>query len=214
MADLPEPDPMAGRIARFADLQRQGTPIMFIDSVLPGHHRINYSVIGDTASENTDFKPMMTVPHKFQVGMFQAPPGNGPAWHSHDYVELFVPLSGTWRFCWGSDPDDPDDLLGEAVLGPWDSISFPPDLWRRFENVSAANAWGFAVLDPHEHYRGPDPYWPNWIVEAAEQRGIRTDAQGRMIKPDNFAEIEADVLAEIEAAGSRRAPTPQAGAGR
>jgi len=212
MSELPGPDPMTGRIARFADLQRHGTPIMFIDSILPGHHRINYSVTGDTASENPDFQPMMTAGHKFQIGMFLAPPGNGPAWHTHDYVELFVPLTGSWRFCWGLDADDPDDLLGEAVLEPWDAISFPPDLWRRLENVSAANAWGFAVLDPHEHFRGPDPRWPGWIVDAAEQHGVRTDAQGRMVKPENFAELEADVRARIDSTGSIGAPAPQAGA--
>jgi quercetin dioxygenase-like cupin family protein len=210
MADTSGLDPMAGRIARFADLQRHGTPIMFIDSVLPGHRRINYSVIGDTASENTGFQPMMTAAHKFQIGMFQAPPGNGPAWHTHTYVELFVPLSGSWRFCWGLEPEDPDDLLGDVVLEPWDSISFPPELWRRFENVSDVNAWGFAVLDPHDHFRGPDPRWPNWLVEAAKEHGIHTDAQGRMVKPENFSELEAEVLAQIDSAGSKRAPTPQA----
>src|SRR5579862_1150964 len=111
-------DPMAGRIARWSEIRRQGVPVMFIDSVLPGHYRMNYSVIGDTASENPDFKPMITAPHKFQIGMFEAPPGNGPGWHTHDYVEMFVPLTGRWRFVYGLNPDDPDDLLGDVVLEP------------------------------------------------------------------------------------------------
>ena len=93
---------------------------MFIDSVLPGHYRMNFSVVGDTASENPDFRPMMSDPHKFQIGMFEAPPGNGPGWHTHDYVEMFMPLTGNWRFCWGMNPDDPDDLIGDEVLEPWD----------------------------------------------------------------------------------------------
>ena len=192
-----EEDPMDGRIARFADLKRNGTPIMFIDSILPGHYRMNFSVIGDTASENPDFQPMMTVPHKFQIGMFEAPPGNGPGWHTHDYVELFVPLTGRWRFCWGRNPEDPDDLTGEEILEPWDAISFPPDLWRRFENAGEENAWGFAVLDPHDHFTGPDPRWPEWLVREAERRGLRTDASGQMVKPANFAELEAEVTAKI-----------------
>lgn len=190
-------DPMDGRIARFADLKGSGTPLMFIDSVVPGHYRMNYSVIGDTASENPDFKPMLTVPHKFQIGMFEAPPGNGPGWHTHDYVELFVPLTGQWRFCWGLNPDDPDDLLGDVVLEPWDAISFPPDLWRRFENAGSSNAWGFAVLDPHDHFTGPDPRWPAWMVEKAAQRGLQTDERGQMVKPENFAELEAEVEDKI-----------------
>ncbi len=197
MAESPNGDPMAGRISRFADLKRNGTPVMFIDSVLPGHYRMNYAVIGDTASENPDFKPMMTAPHKFQVGMFEAPPGNGPGWHTHDYVEMFVPLTGTWRFCYGLNPDDPDDLLGEVVLEQWDAISFPPHLWRRFENASTENAWAFAVLDPHDHFDGPDPHWPDWMVRLAEEHGLRADERGRMIKPANFAEIEREITAKI-----------------
>src|SRR5436190_7943861 len=150
MATEVRADPMAGRIARWEEIRARGVPVMFIDSVLPGHFRMNYPVIGDTASENADYRPVVTEPHRFQIGMFEAPPGNGPAWHTHTYVELFVPLTGKWRFCYGLNGDNPDDLLGEVILEPWDLITFPPGLWRRFENVSESNAVGFAVLDPHD----------------------------------------------------------------
>ena len=190
-------NPMAGRIARWADIQRNGVPVMFIDSVLPGHFRMNYSVIGDTASENPDFQPAISAPHKFQIGMFEAPPGNGPGWHTHTYVELFVPLTGTWRFVYGANPDDPDDDVSKVMLQPWDVISFPPGLWRRFENASDANAVGFAVLDPHDAFLERDPIWPEWMVEQAAARGLSADPSGRMIKPDNFADLEAEVRAAI-----------------
>ena len=191
-------DPMAGRIARWSDIQGNGVPVMFIDSVLPGHYRMNYSVIGDTASENPDYVPAITTPHKFQIGMFEAPPGNGPGWHTHTYVELFVPLTGTWKFTYGTNPDDPEGDVTEAVLGPWDVISFPPGLWRRFENASDANAVGFAVLDPHDAFLEKDPIWPEWLVRNAAARGLAADASGRMVKPENFAEIEDEVRAAIE----------------
>jgi quercetin dioxygenase-like cupin family protein len=193
-------DPMAGRIVRFPDLQRSGTPIMFIDSVIPGHLRMNYSVIGDTASENPDYKPLITAPHRFQIGMFEAPPGNGPAWHTHDYVELFVPLTGRWRFSYGINADDPNDLAGEATLEPWDAISFPPRLWRRFENVSETNSWGFAVLDPHDAFTGRDPIWPDWLVKQAAEHGLQSDARGRMVKPANFADLELEIESKIREA--------------
>lgn len=193
-------DPMEGRIARFADLRRHGTAIMFIDSILPGHLRMNFSVIGDTASENPYFKPMMTASHKFQIGMFEAPPGNGPGWHTHDYVELFMPLSGSWRFLWSMDSEDPEPSARQEILGPWDVISFPPDVMRRFENVSETNAWAFAVLDPHEKFNGPDPRWPDFMIEAARARGLETDTNGRLILPENFAELEARVTDQIRAA--------------
>ena len=192
---------MEGRIARFSELRRNGTPIMFIDSVLPGHYRMNYSVTGDTASENPDFKPLLTAPHRFQIGMFEAPPGNGPAWHTHDYVEVFVPLTGRWRFCYGANGEDPEDLVGDAVLEPWDAISFPPGLWRRFENVAATNSWGLAVLDPHDAFTGRDPIWPGWLVEQAARHGLEADQSGRMVKPSNFADLERQVEARIRGKG-------------
>ena len=190
-------DPMAGRIARWSQVQRNGVPVMFIDSVLPGHYRMNYSVIGDTASENPDYEPAITTPHKFQIGMFEAPPGNGPGWHTHTYVEMFVPLTGTWKFIYGDNPDDPDGDVTEVLLGPWDVISFPAGLWRRFENASDANAVGFAVLDPHDAFLEKDPIWPEWLVKDAAAHGLAADASGRMVKPENFAEIEDQVRAAI-----------------
>ena len=209
--DVTSADPMHGRIARWSEIRANGVPVMFIDSVLPGHYRMNYAVVGDTASENPDFKPVLTTPHNFQIGMFEAPPGNGPAWHTHTYVEMFVPLTGRWRFCYGLNADDPDDLAGEVILEPWDVISFPPGLWRRFENVSEANAVGFAVLDPHEHFEQRDPIWPAWLVDAAADEGLASDHRGQMIKPDNFAEIEATITRRI--VGNEPATTDDAALG-
>jgi quercetin dioxygenase-like cupin family protein len=190
-------DAMQGRIARWADIRRKGVPVMFIDSVLDGHYRMNYSVVGDTASENPDYDVAISAPHKFQIGMFEAPPGNGPGWHTHTYVELFMPLTGSWRFVYGEDPDDPVENVTEVLLEPWDIISFPPQLYRRFENASEENAIGFAVLDPHEVFTGKDPIWPGWMVEQAAAAGLAADEHGRMIKPDGFAELEARVTAKI-----------------
>src|SRR5437588_6653622 len=81
---------MQKRIVRFKDLEGKGLPLMFIDSILPGHRRMNYAVIGDTASENPDFRPILDQPHRFQIGMFMCPAGSGPAYHTHDYIEVFL----------------------------------------------------------------------------------------------------------------------------
>lgn len=192
---------MHKRIVRFGDIEGKGSPVgvplMFIDSILPGHYRMNYAVIGDTASEDPEFKPLLEQPHKFQVGIFMCPPGNGPAWHTHDYVEMFVPLSGRWRFYWGNDEDGADEPEGESVLGPWDMISLPPGLWRGFENTGEEDAWCFAVLESHEVYTDKDPYWPDWVVEQARERGLQVDASGKMIKPDNFDELRDKAQTEL-----------------
>lgn len=191
------PDEMARRVVRFSDLTRENAvPLMFIDSMLPGHHRLNYAVIGDTASENADFEPILTQPHRFQIGMFKAMPhGNGPAYHTHDYVEIFFPLEGRWRFYFGNDPEGEPE--GELFLEKWDLISFPPGLWRGFENIGDEAAWCFAVLEEHEVYHGKDPYWSPTVIRHAREAGFESDEKGRMIKPPNFDELNRRLLDEM-----------------
>lgn len=198
MEQVVKTDPMAGRVVRFEETRQHGTPLMFIDAILPAHTRINYAIVGDTASENPRFKPMISEPHRFQIGMFQAAPGCGPAYHTHDYVEVFVPLTGRWRFYYGSEPEQPDRSGGEVVLGPWDVISFPPHLWRGFENVGDENAFALAVLDPHDVFTTKDPHWPSWVVRDAAARGLRSDERGRMIIPENADELERGLFEKMK----------------
>ena len=189
---------MEGRISRFQDILKQPIPLMFIDSPLEHHQRLNYAVIGDTASENPNFEPMITTPHGFQIGMVKAEPGNGPAYHTHDYIECFVPLTEhKWRFYWG---DSEDTVTGETTLEKWDLISLPPKLWRGFEVLPGqeGTAWLFAVLEPHEVFKGKDPYWAPYVVSAAERMGYEADASGKMVKvPDGFDALGQDILKRI-----------------
>lgn len=193
-------DPMAGRIARFAEVRRRGIPLMFIDSILPGHQRMNYALIGDTASENPEFDPIITAPHGFQIGMVKARPGNGPAYHTHSYVESFLMLSGRWRFYWGADPD-PAKAQGEAILGPWDYITLPPGLYRGFEVApdETEEAWLFAVLEAHAAFASKDPIWSPQIVQHAAEHGFHADESGKMIKPANYTELREQLLAKLDA---------------
>ncbi|RKD76342.1 hypothetical protein ATL39_0559 [Sinobaca qinghaiensis] len=186
---------MKDRIIRFKDLKAKGIPLMFIDSIIPGHQRINYALIGDTASENPEYKPMITEPHGFQIGMVKALPGNGPAFHTHDYIETFVPLSGKWRFYWGEGPDQID---GEEIIGEWDLITLPPGLYRGLENVGEEEAWLFAVLEQHEVFEGKDPYWAPEVVRKAAEYGFDADDKGKMIAPDNFKQLEKEMAEKLK----------------
>lgn len=188
---------MLARIVRFEELKERGIPLMFIDSILPGHQRMNYAVIGDTASENPDFEQDVALrsPHKFQIGMVMAPPGNGPAYHTHDYIEAFMPLTGRWRFYWGNDPEGAP--MGETVIGQWDLISLPPGLWRGFENISTEDAWLLGILEEHQVFAGKDPYWSKKVIQAARSYGFEADAEGRMIKPENYAELRQQMEAKL-----------------
>lgn len=188
---------MERRVIRFPDhyTKEKSIPLMFIDSLLPGHHRLNYAVIGDTASENPDFQPLLNDPHNFQIGMFKAMPGNGPAWHTHDYIEAFFPLEGTWRFYFSPDPDNEPEEYVE--LEKWDLISLPAGVWRRFENVSDSPAWCLAVLEPHAVFAGKDPYWADSVIEAAKERGFEATESGQMLKPANFDELDSALRDEM-----------------
>lgn len=182
-------------IVRFDQMKSKGIPLMFIDSIIPGHQRINYTLIGDTASENDNFTPEITEPHGFQIGMVKAQKGNGPAYHTHDYIESFLPLSGKWRFYWGKGPDEID---GETIIGQWDLISLPPGLWRGFENISEEDAWIFAVLEQHKVFDGKDPYWSPKVIKDAAEYGFLANDLGKMIKPDNFEELEKEIADKLK----------------
>ena len=187
---------MAARVMRFEELKQKGIPIMFIDSMLPRHMRMNYAVIGDTASENPDFsiQRAITEPHRYQIGMVWAPPGCGPAWHTHDYVESFFMLTGPWTFYWGNE-DDPDKVEGEFVLNAWDMISLPPGMYRSFEYTGEEIGWIYAVLESHEVFEGKDPYWSPQIEDEASAIGYEADERGKMVHPPNY---EAQKAAQSE----------------
>lgn len=178
---------MAARVMRFEELKQKGIPIMFIDSMLPRHQRMNYAVIGDTASENPDFsiQRAITAPHKYQIGMVWAPPGCGPAWHTHDYVESFFMLTGPWTFYWGNE-DDPSKVEGEFVLNAWDMISLPVGMYRSFEYSGDEIGWIYAVLESHEVFEGKDPYWSPQIEGEARAIGYEADALGKMVHPPDY----------------------------
>jgi quercetin dioxygenase-like cupin family protein len=197
---------MMKRVIRFSEVRKSPIPVMFIDSPLEGHERLNYAVIGDTASENPDFEPALVAPHTFQIGMVYAEPGNGPAWHTHDYVEMFMPLKGNWTFYWGNDVDGEPE--GQVEIGPWDCISLPPGLWRSFE-VSKGEAEGgfiFAVLDQHEVFEGKDPYWAKSVEDAAAEVGFHADEKGKMVKPANYEEMKKALIDKLQPRMDREIP--------
>lgn len=182
---------MASRVVRFDDLKHMGVPLMFIDSILPNHWCMNYAVIGTATSDpDTAAKRAVADPHGFQVGMGWAPPGNGPAWHTHDYVELIVILDGEWRFAWGYGEDSarPD---GEFVLGKWDMISVPAGMWRGFEVVGDGIGWFMAIAEPRDADDSIDPHWPPAVVNMARAAGFHADDSGRLIKTEDYPDVRA-----------------------
>jgi mannose-6-phosphate isomerase-like protein (cupin superfamily) len=132
---------MLKRVARFRKLK--GSDGGLPDSKLPECRRKLYAVIGfqppmsDQAAvtspvgQDASAMPAISIAEGFNLGYCKAKPGKGPLMHNHDTNETFIALTGRWRCEWNE---------GEAMqyvdLEPYDVISFPVGVARRFMNVT------------------------------------------------------------------------------
>ena len=128
---------MLKRVARFKKLK--GSDGGLPDSKLPECRRKLYAVIGFQPPESgnspvgadASTMPAISIAEGFNLGYCRAKPGKGPLMHNHDTNETFIALTGRWRCEWNE---------GEAMeyvdLEPYDVISFPVGVARRFMNVT------------------------------------------------------------------------------
>lgn len=132
---------MMKRVARFRKLK--GSDGGLPDSPLPECRRKLYAVIGfqppmtDNAAatspvgSDASSMPAIAIAEGFNLGYCKAKPGKGPLMHNHDTNETFIPMTGKWRCEWNE---------GKAMqyidLNPYDVISFPTGVARRFMNVT------------------------------------------------------------------------------
>src|SRR3954471_17613773 len=132
---------MMKSVARFRKLK--GSDGGLPDSPLPECTRTLYAVIGFqppktsrssvTSPVGNDASSMPAIPiaEGFNLGYCRAKPGKGPLMHNHDTNETFIAMTGRWRAEWNE---------GEAMeyvdLEPYDVISFPVGVARRFMNVT------------------------------------------------------------------------------
>lgn len=199
---------MDGRVVHFSEMVERGSALTFIDSALPGHRRLNIALVGDTAAEDPRLRALIPGPHTFQLGMFLCLPGEGPAWHLHEYVEAFIPLSGRWRFHYATSEDHLDKPDGEEELAPWDVISLPAGVWRSFENTSNEPAWCLGVLDSHAQFTSKDPQWPIHVVDQAAHLGLTSDAQGKLVTTPKSAGLAEELRRTLLDAAVRTGPPP------
>ena len=132
---------MAKRIARFSKLK--GSDGGLPDSPLPECRRKLYAVIGfsppkkaskattSPVGDDASSMPAIAIAEGFNLGYCRAKPGKGPLMHNHDTNETFIPMTGRWRCEWNE-----GRRKLHADLGPYDVISFPPGVARRFMNVT------------------------------------------------------------------------------
>src|SRR2546421_2362554 len=132
---------MMKRVARFRKLK--GSDGGLPDSPLPECRRKLYAVIGfqppmsDSAAltspvgQDASAMPAIAIAEGFNLGYCKARPGKGPLMHNHDTNETFIPMTGRWRCEWNE-----GDAMQHVDLDPYDVISFPVGVARRFMNVS------------------------------------------------------------------------------
>jgi mannose-6-phosphate isomerase-like protein (cupin superfamily) len=132
---------MMKRVARFRRLK--GSDGGLPDSPLPECRRKLYAVIGFQPPKSGDAAvtspvgdyassmPAIPIAEGFNLGYCRAKPGRGPLMHNHDTNETFIALTGRWRAEWN------EGAHKEYVdLDPYDVISFPVGVARRFMNVT------------------------------------------------------------------------------
>jgi mannose-6-phosphate isomerase-like protein (cupin superfamily) len=158
------------RIARFDELREDTNS--FLDMQVPGHVRKAMMLMG--AATGND--PSLTSPlpsDDFTMGFQMASTGNGPGLHSHQTVEVFVAMSGTWRFYWIDNEGE-----AEAEFRRWDVVSVPPGVWRGLELTSEGEGLLLAVRGGAS---GGGVAWHPSAIEEAARHGRTLDANGRLV---------------------------------
>jgi hypothetical protein len=134
-------DEMMKRVARFKDLK--GSDGGLPDSDVPECHRTLIAVIGfqppaasndattSPVGDDASAMPAIAIQEGFNLGYCKAKPGKGPLMHNHDTNETFIPMTGKWRCEWNE-----GDATEGIDLDPFDVISFPVGVARRFMNVT------------------------------------------------------------------------------
>jgi mannose-6-phosphate isomerase-like protein (cupin superfamily) len=128
---------MLRRVARFKKLK--GSDGGLPDSPLPECRRRLYAVIGfqppaegnSPVGANASTMPAISIAEGFNLGYCKARPGKGPLMHNHDTNETFIALTGRWRCEWNE-----GEAKEHVDLEPYDVISFPVGVARRFMNVT------------------------------------------------------------------------------
>ncbi len=132
---------MMKRVARFRHLK--GSDGGLPDSKLPECRRKLYAVIGfappqsgseavtSPVGDEASAMPAISIAEGFNLGYCKAKPGKGPLMHNHDTNETFIAMTGKWRCEWNE-----GEARQHVDLDPYDVISFPTGVARRFMNVT------------------------------------------------------------------------------
>jgi quercetin dioxygenase-like cupin family protein len=138
---------MENRIARFAELTplphftKSGLPAEALDML---YARSIWPVIQETETAVATAAPIVGG-GGLTLGFATCPPGQGPGLHRHGSTyETFIVLDGKFEYFWGADGEQ------SAVLEKYDTVSFPPGVYRAFRAVSETDATMLAIITGYD----------------------------------------------------------------
>jgi mannose-6-phosphate isomerase-like protein (cupin superfamily) len=117
---------MLKRVAYFKDLIPNDYKAMKGGDSVDQNMLTGFTLIGRITSKNP---PAIAGDHGFTVAIQKVKSGYSVSLHSHKMVEVFIPVSGKWKFFWGENGEE------GVELGPLDAISFPAGLMEGFRNI-------------------------------------------------------------------------------
>lgn len=141
---------MQGRIAKFAELTGSTTGLPDMDHPEGARTLINVLGFKPPADEPGAHSPVgasaanasaIPINEGFNLGFASCKPGTGSFSHYHDTNETFMPLTGRWRFHFNEGAAE--DFVD---LGPYDVISMPVGIARRFTNVTGGDPQADSLL--------------------------------------------------------------------
>jgi mannose-6-phosphate isomerase-like protein (cupin superfamily) len=149
-------------VAFYRDLQPD--PNAFVDKSDPSKRLpIKYVI----STDNRAAPAGIATQHSFHLCFIESKAGNSPVIHAHDYREIFMPLKGTYRIYFNKDPEQ------FVELGPHDTFSVPPKLWRRVEQQGEPGTPGMIIVI----YDGVDDpntgiFVPQDVIDADRASGV------------------------------------------
>jgi len=164
---MPTPEVMKN-VAVYRDLQVD--PHAFVDKSDPSKRLpIKYVI----STDNKAAPAGISTPHRFHMCFIESRAGNSPVIHAHAYREIFMPLKGTYRIYFNKDPEQ------HVELGPYDTFSVPPMLWRRVvDQVEPGTPWLIMVLYVDVYVSIPGIFVPQEVIDADRARGHDPYASG------------------------------------
>lgn len=122
-------------VAMYSDLIND--PNAFVDKSNPSKRLPIKWVI---STDNKAAPAGIASPHSFHMSFIESKAGNSPVIHAHEYREIFMPIRGRYRIYFNKDSEH------HVELGPFDTFSVPPMLWRRVEQQGELGESGMIMV--------------------------------------------------------------------